>query len=152
MAVREIKKFKDPILKQKCQPVTIFDEKLRLLTMDMRDTMLHGNGIGLAAPQIGEPIAVIVVKKQSQKGTYIVVNPEIVKQSIYTNLATEGCLSYPGMAAKIRRPNSVTVKGQTVQGGNVQLTAVGLEARIFCHEIDHLHGDCKVAKGKVVKG
>lgn len=135
----------DPVLKAKCEPVTEFNtDKLYQLIQDMRTIMLENNGVGLAAPQAGEAIRVIIVKKQMKKGIWVVVNPEITDRSPFTNTLKEGCLSYPGTFKEIERPNSIGVKGQDIQGNKLYITAKGMEARIFCHEIDHLEGRCAV--------
>ena len=145
MAVRDLCKFKDPILKQKCSPVTTFDDSLYQLIKDMRDTMQYNRGCGLAAPQIGSIEQVIIVQRQKCKGVYAIINPEITEQSFYTNTAPEACLSYPGISKMISRPLSVTVKGKNIQGEDISIHAAGFEARILCHEIDHLEGSCKLA-------
>lgn len=145
MAVRKLCTFKDPILKQKCSPIVEFDDNLRQLVIDMADTMQYNRGCGLAAPQIGQANQIVIVQKQRQKGLHIVVNPRITEKSEYTNYEQEGCLSYPEVFKRIERPNSVTVKGKNVQGKDISIHATGMEARIFCHECDHLNGCCKVA-------
>lgn len=134
------------ILKTECTPITTFDDSLLQLVQDMREVMQLNGGVGLAAPQIGELVRVIVVQKQNRKGTWAVINPVITDRSPYTNIGKEGCLSYPGVFKEIARPNAVSVKGFDVEGKQVYINAKGLEARIFCHEIDHLNGECKVGK------
>jgi len=136
----------DPILKTVCKLVTEFDDNLWQLINDMRDTMQFYRGCGLAAPQIGKAVAVIIVQKQKTKGVYAVVNPEIVEQSEYTTIGPEGCLSYPGVSKLVERPNSITVKGKNSQGGDISIHATGFEARIFFHEIDHVNGCCLLGK------
>lgn len=136
------------ILRTVCSPVTVFDDSLLQLVNDMRTVMLDNRGVGLAAPQVGEAVRVIVVQKQAKKGTWAVINPEIVSKSGYTNAGKEGCLSYPGKIVEIERPNSVSIKGQNVQGNPLSIEAKGMEARIFCHEINHLNGECKVGKAR----
>jgi peptide deformylase len=130
------------ILKTVCASVTAFDDSLLQLVQDMREIMQLNRGCGLAAPQIGEAVRVIVVQKQNKKGTWAVINPIITDRSPYTNIAKEGCLSYPGIFKEIERPNAVSVKGFDVEGRPVYINAKGFEARILCHEIDHLEGRC----------
>jgi peptide deformylase len=135
----------DPILKKACRQITEFGtDELYQLIHDMQKIMLENNGAGLAAPQAGEAVRVIVVKKQGKKGTWVVVNPEITDKSPNKIAGKEGCLSYPGAVKEIDRPSSVGVKGQDINGNKVYITAKGMEARIFCHEIDHLEGKCIV--------
>jgi peptide deformylase len=135
----------DSVLKAKCGPVTEFNtDKLYQLIRDMQVIMLDNGGVGLAAPQVGEATRVIIVKKQAKKGIWAVINPEITDRSPHTNTMKEGCLSYPGMFKEVERPNAVGVKGQDIQGNKLYIAAKGMEARIFCHEIDHLEGKCIV--------
>ncbi len=135
----------DKVLKAICEGVTEFNtDKLYHLVQDMRIIMLENNGVGLAAPQAGEAIRVIIVKKQARKGIWVVINPEITDRSPRTNISNEGCLSYLGTFKEVERPNCVSVKGQDIQGNKIYITAKGIEARIFCHEIDHLEGKCIV--------
>jgi peptide deformylase len=138
--MHELKYKGDPILKTVCKEVAEFDDSLYELVKDMRQIMQTNKGCGLAAPQAGETLRVIVVQKQKGKGTYAVCNPVIVRKSEYTNKLEEGCLSYPGIKKMIERPNFVVVNGNDLQGREITITAAGFEARIFCHECDHLDG------------
>lgn len=132
----------NPVLKKKCARVTLFDEYIRDLVKDMRRIMLENKGCGLSAPQVGEPIRLIIVERQSRKGIWVVANPEIVKRSSNMTQMPEVCLSYPGIIKNVNRPNSITVKGFTERGKPIEIKAYDFEARIFCHEIDHLDGRC----------
>ena len=145
--MRELCTFNNPVLKTKCTEVTEFNNELSDIITDMRNTMLKYNGCGLAAPQIGESKRIIIIKRQIKKGILIIINPEIVSRSQYTNSGIEGCLSYPEYIKQIERPNSVTVKGQNINGKEFTLTLNNLEARIACHEVDHLNGLCQVSIG-----
>lgn len=146
--MRELCTFNNPILKTKCTPVTDFNDSLSGIISDMRNTMLRYNGCGLAAPQIGESKRIIIIKRQIKKGTLVIINPEIVSQSEFTNKDIEGCLSYPEYIKQIERPNSIEVTGQDISGEWFNLSLKNLEARIVCHEIDHLDGLCQVSTGK----
>jgi peptide deformylase len=133
---------KAPILKIVCKKVTEFDKELKNLVADMIDTMKAFRGVGLAAPQIGVDKRVIVV--QTTKGILAYVNPVIVWQSEDIREGTEGCLSYPGVWKEIERPHNIIVRGYDLNGNPGEHGYHDIEARIFCHEIDHLDGLCKV--------
>lgn len=103
--------------------------------------MYEGKGIGLAAPQIGEKINLLVYDVSKNKDQpYIMINPEIVDQSNETSSLEEACLSLPGVSAKVRRPNRVQVKHYDKSWNQQTIWFDGLEGRCIQHEIDHLHG------------
>jgi peptide deformylase len=146
MALREITTFPEEVLRQKAQEVEIFDEDLADLVDDMIETMREAPGVGLAAPQIGISKRIIVVEYGDEeddsfpKQLYVMVNPEIIKQSKDTIPGIEGCLSVPGLVGKVSRSSVVTVKGQDIHGKPIKIRAQGWLARIFQHEIDHING------------
>jgi peptide deformylase len=148
--LRKLYTGKAPVLKTVCKPVTEFNTELKKLVADMTDTMKAFHGVGLAAPQIGEAKRVIVVSRQGKHaydGTVLVyVNPVISWQSDDIRTGTEGCLSYPSIWKEIERPHNIIVKGFDVNGKPMEHGYCGLDARVFCHEIDHLNGECKVGK------
>ncbi len=137
MAIREIVKRGDPVLTKRCREVDKIDERVLQLLDDMKETMAHANGVGLAAPQVGilKRIAVIDVGD----GPIELINPKIVAQSGRQNGA-EGCLSVPGVYGEVERPMHVTVQAQNRNGEWVQIVGHELLARAFCHEIEHLDG------------
>jgi len=104
----------------------------------MVETMQHTNGVGLAAPQVGVPLRVIVLQMPGEEPMAI-INPEIVKRAGEREV-TEGCLSIPGYAGEIKRSVSVTVKGWDRQGKTIRIKATGLMAQALEHELDHLNG------------
>ena len=138
MAIREILTDKDPALHKKCHPVTRFDAKLGLLLDDMKETLAHANGAGLAAPQIGILRRVVVVVDGSDQMLEL-VNPEILAQKGEQD-GLEGCLSVPGMWGYVKRPEWVRVKAQDRNGNWFEAEGTGLTARCFCHELAHLDG------------
>ena len=147
MAIRNIVKDGDPILKKVCRPVTDFNEKLATLLDDMGDTMLDANGLGLAGPQVGMMRRVFVVLDQyidedDNEVDEIIefVNPEILEKSEETITSFEGCLSFPGKNGLIRRPAYVRAKAQDRNGEWFEIEAEGILARAICHENDHLNG------------
>ena len=142
MAIRPIMKWGDPALHAPAQPVAAIDGTLALLMTDMIDTMYAAPGIGLAAPQIGVPLRVIVIDLSvgEDPGQVIrLVNPEFVLKE-GEQRHEEGCLSIPGYAGSPLRPARVTVKGLDPDGNERVYTASDLLARAFCHEIDHVDG------------
>lgn len=137
MALRNIVKFGDPILNKKSRPVEKFDDKLAILIDDMKDTMYHENGVGLAAVQVGMLRRVVVI--DIGDGVMELVNPEITMAE-GEQKDSEGCLSLPGKYGVTLRPNKVQVKAQDRNGKWHIYTGEGLKAKAFCHEIDHLEG------------
>ena len=138
MAIREICHLPNPVLREKAKRVSTIDNSIQQLIDDMVETMQHANGLGLAAPQVGVSLRVIVLQMPG-KEPMAIVNPEIVKREGERGVV-EGCLSVPGYAGEIKRPLSVTVKGRDGQGKSVRLKATGLLAQALEHEIDHLNG------------
>ena len=137
MAIRNIVKEGDPVLRKTCRSVLQFDEKLATLLDDMKDTMYKAEGVGLAAPQVGILKRVCIVDVGD--GLIELVNPVIVEQS-GSQTGGEGCLSSPGEYGDVTRPMEVTVRAQDRFGNNFTVTGTELKARAFCHEIDHLNG------------
>ena len=137
MALREIVVGDCEILRKKCRVVTDFDERLWQLLDDMKDTLYHADGVGLAAPQVGILKRVVVI--DVGEGLIELVKPEIISQK-GKQKGSEGCLSFPGEYGMVTRPNRVTVKAQDRYGKEFTLQGKELLARAFCHEIDHLNG------------
>lgn len=158
MAVREILTSEHPVLRQKAKKVKRVDASIQKLIDDMLDSMHEANGLGLAAPQIGVGLRVLVIEmpaddtddsvearmRDDHRVTYngekyVLVNPEIVKAE-GEQFGEEGCLSIPGYVGLVRRAMKVTVKGLDRKGKEVKYKGEGLLARAFQHEIDHLDG------------
>ena len=142
VALREIVKWGDPVLHAPSSAVKEIDGSVAALVGDMVETMYAAPGIGLAAPQIGVPLRVIVIDLSvgEEKGALItVVNPEFVERE-GEQRHEEGCLSVPGFAGTPVRPARVVVKGLDLDGKERVYTATDLLARAFCHEIDHIDG------------
>ncbi len=137
MAIRQIRKSGDEILKKRCKEVKIFDEKLGILLDDMYETMTKAEGVGLAAPQVGILKRVVVIDVGS--GRIELINPEIIETDGEQEGA-EGCLSFPGLYGTVKRPNYVKVKAQDRTGKSFIAEGEELLARAFCHECDHLDG------------
>ena len=138
MAVLPIRSLPDPLLRQKARKVsTIYSSTQRLID-DMVETMQQANGVGLAAPQVGAPVRVVVLQMPGEEPMAI-INPEIVKRSGEREVP-EACLSVPGYAGEIKRSISITVKGRDRRGKAIRLKAIGLMAQALEHEIGHLNG------------
>lgn len=137
MALRKIRTEGDSVLTKVSRPVTEMTPKLRTLIFDMLDTMYEEMGVGLAAPQVG--ILKRVVTIDVGDGPMVLINPEILETS-GEQTGDEGCLSVPGMAGQVTRPNYVKVKALDENMEEVVYEGTELLARAFCHEIDHLDG------------
>ena len=137
MAIRNIVKVGDDVLRKICRTQMTFDEKLWSLLDDMAETMYKAEGVGLAAPQVGILRRVCVVDVGD--GLIELINPVITEKS-GSQKGNEGCLSVPDRFEEVTRPNKVTVKAQNRMGENIEIKAEGFKARAFCHEIDHLDG------------
>ncbi len=139
MAMRELCQLpNDLVLRQKARKVSIIDGSIQRLIDDMVETMRQSGGVGLAAPQVGVPLRVIVLGMPEEEPLAI-INPEIVKRAGEREV-TEGCLSVPGYVGEIKRSASVTVKGRNRQGKMIRVKATGLRAQALEHELDHLDG------------
>jgi peptide deformylase len=142
LAIRPIVKYGTPVLHSSAAPGADIDGQIATLLKDMVDTMYAAPGIGLAAPQIGVPLRVIVVDLSvgEDKSQLIqLVNPEFVEKE-GEQRHEEGCLSVPGYGGTPLRPARVVVKGLDASGKERVYTGTELLARAFCHEIDHIDG------------
>ena len=142
MSIRAIVKFGDPVLHAPAAPVDRIDDSTRSLLDDMIATMYAAPGIGLAAPQIGVPLRLIVIDLsvgEDPSRVIRLVNPEFVERE-GEQKHEEGCLSVPGYSGSPTRPDRVVVRGLDPEGRERVYTATELLARAFCHEIDHLDG------------
>ncbi len=145
MAIRNIVKIGDDILRKVCRTQLTFDDRLALTLDDMADTMYEAEGVGLAAPQIGILRRYCVVDVGD--GIIELVNPVIEEQS-GSQSGEEGCLSIPGRYEEVERPMNVTVRAQDRNGKTFKIKAEGFKARALCHEIDHLDGILYIDKIK----
>ncbi|MCH8319956.1 MAG: peptide deformylase [Acidobacteria bacterium] len=151
--IRPILKYGAPELETESTPITRFDQEIKTLAEDMLETMYSAPGIGLAAPQVGVNLRLMVIDitgGEEQGHQIIFTNPELTEQE-GTEEAEEGCLSIPGFTAMIERPSKVRVVGQDLEGNPQELDAEGLLARVVCHEIDHLDGILYMNRASVLK-
>lgn len=146
MAILNIVTFPESSLRLKAKQVTKFDTELQTLVDNMFETLRAAPGVGLAAPQIGESLRLVVVEytededENAKPKKYVLVNPEIIKRSEEMVTDVEGCLSLPGLAGRVERHQAVTVKAKNRFGKPLKIEAQDWLARIFQHEIDHLDG------------
>ena len=139
MALRKILTDEDPALHKVCRPVTQFDKRLHDLLDDLKETLAHANGAGLAAPQVGILRRCVVVVDEAGEMLEL-VNPEILWRSEELQDGWEGCLSIPGRWGEVERPARVRVRAQDRNGETFEREGEGIVARCFCHELDHLDG------------
>ncbi len=142
MAVLEIRRYPDPVLKKKAGPVEEINGELQALIDNMVETMYAAPGIGLAAPQVGETKRLIVVDvstKEEKHPLLVLINPVIISFEGRID-SEEGCLSVPGYTSTIKRAERVLVRGVDREGRPMEVEATGLLARVLQHEIDHLDG------------
>lgn len=139
MAPLEIRKAGDPVLKQHCESVEKIDKNLKLTLDAMAETMYQNDGVGLAAPQVGLPLRMVVIDCQDDHGLIELINPVITyKEGSMTG--SEGCLSVPGIYGEVERYAKVKVEFLNRRGKKQHITATGLLARCIQHELDHLEG------------
>ena len=146
MATRKIRKIGDSILTKQTKEISEMTPRLETLIDDMLETMYDADGVGLAAPQVGvlKQLVVIDVSEGADQ-PIVLINPEIIETS-GEQTGDEGCLSVPGKAGKVTRPNYVKVKALDRNMQPVELEGTELLARAMCHEIDHLLGILYVEK------
>jgi peptide deformylase len=138
VAIFTIRTLPEPVLRQKAKRVKNIDGSIRKLAGDMIETMHADSGVGLAAPQIGVSLRVIVIGIPDEE-EIVLINPEIVRRS-GERTVTEGCLSVPGYFGEIQRARRVTVKGRDLSGKEIRIKADELLAQALEHEIDHING------------
>jgi peptide deformylase len=137
MAVREIRKDGDEVLRKVSRKVEVIDDRILTLLDDMKETMYEAEGVGLAAPQVGVLRRVVVI--DIGEGLLELINPVIVYES-GEQMEEEGCLSIPGIRGQVKRPAKVIVRALNRKGETIEITGTGLLAIALCHEIDHLNG------------
>jgi peptide deformylase len=144
MALRPVLQFPDKRLRRVSRPIETVDDALRELAQDLCDVMYDEPGIGLAAPQVGEDVRLVVVDTEwtaedAEKNPLILVNPELSGHEGKL-VWTEGCLSVPDFEAEVERAERVVLRAQDLDGKELEIRAEGLQAVCFQHEVDHLDG------------
>ncbi|MDO5702049.1 MAG: peptide deformylase [Lachnospiraceae bacterium] len=144
MALRTIRTAGDPVLEKKCREVKEMTPRIKELIKDMYETMYDGNGVGLAAPQVGILRRICVIDCTGED-PYTLINPVIV-ESDGEQTGDEGCLSYPGKVGTVTRPMRVVVEAYNENWEKIRLETEELMARAVCHELDHLDGHMYMEK------
>lgn len=144
MALRNIRVIGEDILNKQCKEVKEMTPRTRMLIEDMLDTMYEANGVGLAAPQVGVLKRIVVIDVTGED-PYILINPRIVETD-GEQTGQEGCLSVPGKAGQVTRPNYVKAEALDINMEPFVLEGTELLARAICHELDHLDGHLYVEK------
>jgi peptide deformylase len=139
MAVLSVRKYGDPVLRRKADSVPAVTPEIRRIAADMIETMYEEVGIGLAAPQVGISLRLMVVGDEEHGEARALVNPVIAARGGEVT-AEEGCLSIPGIFAPVTRSEWVQLEAKDLDGNPVSMRAHGLTARVFQHEMDHLDG------------
>ncbi len=138
MAVLPILKFNNPVLRRKAKRVPSLDGGIQKLIDSMIETMQEASGVGLAAPQVGQSVRLIVVQLPEEE-PIVLVNPEVVRRT-GERIVEEGCLSLPGYTGEVKRSVCVTVKGRDRTGKETRIKGEEMLAHVLEHEIDHLNG------------
>ncbi|HYW28361.1 MAG TPA: peptide deformylase [Gaiellales bacterium] len=141
-ALRLVRQFPDPALRNRATPISDVDDEVQQLAGRMVDIMERAHGVGLAAPQIGVLRRILVYRARDEDEAHVLINPELVDRSEETEVGTEGCLSLLGGELQVAVPRHLRVKvaARDEKGDAVELDAEGFEARVIQHEIDHLDG------------
>ncbi len=140
MALLNIRKIGDPVLRTKAKQIREITDKTRELLDNMADTMYAAPGVGLAAPQVGILQRVVIIDVDDENGLVELINPEITMFSEEKNILEEGCLSVPGKTAEVIRSSIVRVKALNRDGEEIEFEADDYLARAVQHELDHLNG------------
>jgi peptide deformylase len=138
MAVRNVRTEENPVLREKCVEVPSITDGIKRLIDDMFETMYEFDGVGLAAPQIGIAKKIVVI--DDRDGNKLALINPVITESKGEQISEEGCLSLPGFAGRVKRPEFVKVEALNVDGDEILLEAEGFLAIVLSHEIDHLDG------------
>ncbi len=139
----------NPVLRTKAKKAPKVTKKLLTLAQNMAETMIAADGVGLAAPQVGESVRLCIVPMNNK--FYALINPEITGKSEEKNVDEEGCLSLPGVYLQIERSNNITVTYTDTKGKKQERKLENFDARVVQHEVDHLDGILIVDKPTIAK-
>ncbi|AEE14634.1 Peptide deformylase [Thermodesulfobium narugense DSM 14796] len=145
---RKIITHPNSLLRKRSLPVLQFDKNLESLVEEMEYLMISNNGVGLAAPQVGELSRLFIYKIDDN--LQVVINPEIIEK-VGSEVDVEGCLSVPGVFGPVERAFKVIVQAQNIYGDTIILNKEGYEARVIQHEFDHLNGDLFIDKAEYLE-
>lgn len=149
MALRNIVTEGDEILRKKCREVSEVTDRIRETMADMLETMRHHMGVGIAGPQIGVMRRIFVAEPE-QGRVYYMINPVITERS-GSQIADEGCLSVPGMIGEVERPDYIKIEALDLEGNKQIYEFRDFDARVMCHEYDHLEGILYIDKAENIR-
>lgn len=149
MAIRNVVRQGDDILRKKCREVTEIGDRIKELMDDMLETMRAENGVGIAGPQVGVMRRLFVAEPEPDR-VYYMINPEIYDQE-GTQVGDEGCLSVPGLIGTVERPEKIKIRATGLDGELHEYEFEGFDARVMCHENDHLNGVLYVDKASDIR-
>lgn len=138
MAIRNVVVEGDEILRKKCREVTEVNDRIKLTMQDMLETMRDYMGVGIAAPQVGIMRRMFIAEPEPER-VYYMINPVILEQS-GSQIGDEGCLSVPGMMGTVERPDYIKIEALDLDGNKQVYEFYDFDARVMCHEYDHLDG------------
>ena len=144
MAIRNVVVEGDEILRKKCREVSEITDRIKMTLEDMLETMHSANGVGIAAPQVGIMRRMFVAEPEPGR-VYFMINPVILEQS-GSQSGDEGCLSVPGMVGTVERPDYIKIEAMDIDGNKNIYEFHDFDARVMCHENDHLDGILYVDK------
>ena len=149
MALRNIVTEGDEILRKHCREVTEVNERIKTTMEDMLETMRAEMGVGIAAPQVGIMRRLFIAEPEPGR-VYYMINPEILEQS-GSQTGDEGCLSVPGMIGTVERPDYIKIRALDINGAEQVYEFSGFDARVMCHEYDHLDGILYIDKAENIR-
>ena len=149
MALRNIVTEGDEILRKHCREVTEVNERIKTTMEDMLETMRAEMGVGIAAPQVGIMRRMFIAEPEPGR-VYYMINPEILEQS-GSQTGDEGCLSVPGMLGTVERPDYIKIRALDINGAEQVYEFSGFDARVMCHEYDHLDGILYIDKAENIR-
>ena len=149
MAIRNIVVEGDEILRKKCREVTEVTDRIRETMGDMLETMRDSMGVGIAAPQVGIMRRMFIAEPEPER-VYFMINPVILEQS-GSQTDNEGCLSVPGMMGEVERPDYIKIEATDLDGNRQTYEFYDFDARVMCHEYDHLDGILYIDKATNIR-
>ena len=131
----------NPILRRKAKKIKEINSQIRELALNMTEMLKKdNNAVGLAAPQVGHSLQIIIIKHDPDQNPVVLINPKIIKTSFRKDTAEEGCLSLPDIFVSVKRPIKIAAETLDISGKTLKIKAEGFLARVIQHEVDHLNG------------
>lgn len=149
MAIRNVVKEGDPILRKKCREITEVNDHIRMTMEDMLETMRAEMGVGIAGPQVGVMRRMFVAEPEPDR-VYFMINPEITERE-GTQTGDEACLSVPGLCGTVERPEKIKITALDLDGNRQEYEFEGFDAVVMCHEYDHLDGVLYIDKATNIR-